>query len=78
MLELIEEIFVSNILLKGLDVIAEPDSLNKLVIHIVKSHNDKNKPRRDELNPVKKVQVLKHWCRMNGYIFKSVSSIGKC
>ena len=71
---MIEEIFVSNILLKGLDVIAEPDSLNKLIIHIVKSHNEKhNRPQLNEQNlSTKRVQVLKHWCKMNGCIFKSV------
>jgi hypothetical protein len=42
-LELIQEIFLSNILLDGLDKLAEPNTINKLIINIIKSHNeDKN------------------------------------
>jgi hypothetical protein len=69
-LELVEEIAVSNLLLKGLDIIAEPESINQLVAKAIESHNE-HKPLT--ILPDKKyVQFLKHWCQMNGSIFKSV------
>ena len=70
--ELIEEILVSNLLLKGLDIIAEPDSINKLIKHIVENRNDKIDS--NSMNETQGVQLLKHWTKMNGCIFKSVNS----
>ena len=61
---------VSNLLLKGLDIIAEPDSINKLIKHIVENRNDKN--NFNDSAKIQRVQLLKHWSKMNGCIFKSV------
>ncbi len=68
--ELIEEILVSNLLLKGLDIIAEPDSINKLIKHIVENRNDEIDIN---IKIKQRVQLLKHWTKMNGCIFKSVT-----
>jgi hypothetical protein len=63
---------MSNILLDGLDKLAEPDTLNKLTISIIKSHNeDKNSIKKNE-SKMSQVQLLKHWCQMNGCIYKSI------
>lgn len=69
-LDLVEEIAVSNLLLTGLDIIAEPDSINKVLIKVIESHN----VNEDVINTGDRanVQILKHWCQMNGRIFKSV------
>ena len=64
---------MSNILLNGLDSLAEPDTVNKLIISIIKSHNEnENKPKHDSNDKALKVQLLMHWCKMNGSIFKSI------
>ena len=68
--ELVEEIVVSNLLIKGLDILAEPDTINKLIIQIIKNHNEEKISKNIEHSSV---QVLKHWCQMNGCIFKSVN-----
>jgi len=69
---LIQEIFLSNILLDGLDKLAEPNTINKLIINIIKSHNeDKNSLKKHE-SQIGVVQLLKHWCQMNGCIYKSI------
>ena len=71
-MKLIEEIFVNKILLKGLDIIAEPDSINKLIIKITHNPNVKEtKPSRSWAH----VQMLRHWCHMHGSIYKSVKLI---
>ncbi len=73
-MELIEEIFVNHILLKSLDIIAEPDSINKLIIKIIENYYEiENKPTIDEYSRTNQVQLLKHWCQMNGHIFRSVN-----
>ncbi len=59
-------------LLKGLDILAEPDTINKLIIQIIKNHNEEKTVKNIERS---RVQVLKHWCQMNGCIFKSVCLI---
>lgn len=71
-MELIEEIFVNKLLLKGLDIIAEPDSINKILTKIFES----NEPVDNSLQAKKhlQVQVLKHWCMMNGCIYKSIKA----
>lgn len=74
-LELIEEILLSSILLNGLDVLAEPDTINKLIINIIKNHNQASKKEIEDRNG-NDVQLLKHWCQMNGYIFKSIQAPG--
>ncbi len=73
-MELVEEIFVNKILLKGLDILAEPDTFNKILIKIFEANDQ---PANAELtNPPDQaqVQVLKHWCLMNGCIFKTIKS----
>ena len=67
---MIEEITVSNLLLHGLDVIAEPDTINKLIIKAIESHNE-NKPLIIDPNRPN-VQILRHCCQMNGRMFKTV------
>ena len=63
---------MSNILLDGLDKLAEPNTINKLIINIIKSHNeDKNSLKKHE-SQIGVVQLLKHWCQMNGCIYKSI------
>ena len=69
-LELIEEILLSNILLNGLDVLAEPDTVNKLIINIIRNHYNQTK-HIEHVETKNDVQLLKHWCQMNGYIFNS-------
>lgn len=71
-IELIEEIVVNKLLLKGLDIIAEPDSINKILIKIF----EKSEIINIDLSakPQLKVQILKHWCLMNGCIYKSAKA----
>ena len=76
-MELIEEIFANNILLNGMDSIAKPDTINKLIINIIKNHNEHEQLRTMHLDSavngnLPNVQLLKHWSQMNGTIFKSV------
>ncbi len=71
--DLVEEIMVSNLLLKGIDICAEPDTLNRMLLRVYQSHRE-NKTIPDIENK-KYVQILKHWTQMNGLIFKSVIKI---
>jgi hypothetical protein len=77
--ELLQEIFLSNVLLQGLDSIAEPGSINIILTNLLINNdgdvdeankfinNDDNDEKR-----FKNVQLLNHWCQMNGSIFRSV------
>ncbi len=56
------------ILLKGLDIISEPDTINKLLIKLTKKEPDIKEIFVKKSN----VQLFKHWLQMNGFIFKSV------
>jgi len=64
---------LSNVLLNGLDSLAEPDTLNKLIINIIKSLNEEAIVKKTSTN-IPKVQLLKHWCQMNGCIYKSIQT----
>ncbi|CAF0709444.1 unnamed protein product [Brachionus calyciflorus] len=72
--ELIEEITVGNLLLRGLDILAEPDTVNKIIKKAIQSHKE-NIPLviSEKRNWV---QILRHWCQMNGRIFRSILSPG--
>ena len=69
-MELIQEILLSNILLNGLDSLAEPDTINKLISSIIRSHNEEKSEKKVALD-MPRVHLLKHWCQMNGSIYKS-------
>lgn len=71
-MELIEELAATNLLLRGLDIIAKSDCINLLIIKSIEVHNE-NKSKKNVKNiDEKHVQILRHWCQMNGQIFKSV------
>jgi sorting nexin-14 len=72
-MELLEEIVVHKLLLKGLDILAEPEVMNNILVKIFDAieHSGDRKALADHN---KQVQILKHWCLMNGCIFKSIKS----
>ncbi|RNA09819.1 sorting nexin-14 isoform X1, partial [Brachionus plicatilis] len=67
---LLEEIMSLNLMLRGLDSLAEPDSINKILSKLFQNRS-KNDQQNDS-NKRENVQLLKHWCQMNGRIFKSI------
>ncbi len=73
-MELIEEIFVNKLLLKGLDILAEPYTINKILIKIFEANEHSLKPQQTNLDDQAQVQILKHWCLMNGCIFKTIKA----
>jgi len=78
--ELIKELVVSNLLLKGLDILAEPRFINKLIVSLVEKHNEHSdslplSTKDSTAHQSSSVELLKHWCSMNGSIFKTVRSV---
>ena len=65
-----------NLLLRGLDILAEPDTLNSLTLSIVASVREPSTPESSSPPPPPplSVQLLKHWCYMNGSVFKSIQA----
>jgi hypothetical protein len=59
--------------LKGLDILAEPQFINKLIISLVEKHHEhSDSSSAKDLTHSSSVELLKHWCNMNGSIFKTV------
>lgn len=73
-MELIEEIVVNKLLLKGLDILAEPEVMNHILVKIFEASEHVEVEVEAAMDDDKRVQILKHWCLMNGCIFKSIKS----
>lgn len=60
-------------MLRGLDSLAEPISMNKILAKLFQiEKNCSEKSFNSKENSLVHVQLLRHWCQMNGRIFKSV------
>ena len=70
---LLEEIFASNLVLNGLDMLADPEVINNIIFTLVA--DDPSTTSTPVLaTGSTNVQLLKHWSQMNGCIFKSIQA----